>query len=159
MAQVIPLKKKKGGRPKGSKTRKYRSAKTGARIREMAKYGMPQKSIARICGTDVETMLRMYRDDWELGQALAHEEAGKAAWRLAVQEGDKTMLIFYLKAQMGWSEKTRIAIEDADGGSVFSREKLLASMSPGDLAELLAGVKDIEAHMRERLNELRAAAS
>src|SRR5262249_48036039 len=70
----------------------------------MVSVGTPHDVIARAIRISERTLHRH-------GKAEIHAAIGKSITATALA-GDKTMMIFYAKAQMGWRARTSIGFED-----------------------------------------------
>lgn len=86
-------------------------------VEHLSGLGVPVKSIAALIGDEsisVGTLYNNFRSELDSGKAKMHT---KACQILASQiEHDKTLLIFYLKTQCGWSEVSKIEHTGTDGG-------------------------------------------
>lgn len=92
----------KGGRPPHAPTDHDRK-----RVALHAGLGVPIEQIARIVGIAKETLIKHYGDELELGRAQATASiAGKLYER--AMKGDVACMIFWLKAQAGWSERMQL---------------------------------------------------
>lgn len=77
-----------------------------------AAIGTPQEDIARVIGVDKKTLTKYYREELDLGMAKANARVGKSLFDKATS-GDTTAAIWWSKARMGWSEKTRSEVSGA----------------------------------------------
>ena len=89
---------------RGSKRHKV-TAKLQEQVEVLAGYGIPQRDIGHIIGTDVETLTRYYRMELDVGKAKANAAVGRTLFQKALS-GDTACLIFWTKSQMGWSERS-----------------------------------------------------
>ena len=80
--------------------------------------GTTQADIARVLGIDEKTLRKYYRDELDLAKAKANATIGGALFNRA-KSGDTSAMIFWMKTQAGWREKTDINHTSED-----------ASMSP-----------------------------
>lgn len=80
----------------------------------MVSVGTPHEVIARAIGVSEATLYRHFEHELKNGKAEIHATIGKNITAMALS-GDKTMMIFYAKAQMGWRERASIGYEDARG--------------------------------------------
>jgi len=69
--------------------------------------GLIQDQIAVLIGINDKTLRKYYRREIDLGKAKANYKIGGTLFNKAV-DGDTTAMIFYLKTQAGWKEKTEI---------------------------------------------------
>lgn len=83
------------------------------RVRDLAAMGFTQAQIARRIGITVKTLRARYRDELDEGYDSLHAELAQTAVGLA-RGGDKTMLIFVLKARFGWSDRPDRPVDGAD---------------------------------------------
>jgi hypothetical protein len=96
---TIPTTQKPGGvRAKHEPTEELR-----AQVRSLAGLGITQANIARLIGTDAETLAKYYRDDLDVGQAQAIVNISGKCYR-AADKGNLTAMIFWLKCRAGWNE-------------------------------------------------------
>lgn len=82
----------------------------------MSGLGLPTRSIATLIdgGIGHTTLQKYFRDELDRGKARMMLKATKRLTELMMD--DKTLLIFYLKTQCGWSETSKIEHAGADGG-------------------------------------------
>jgi hypothetical protein len=80
----------------------------------MVSVGTPHDVIARAIGVSEPTLYRHFAHELKSGKAEIHAAIGKSITAMALA-GDKTMMIFFAKAQMGWRERTSVGIEDEHG--------------------------------------------
>ena len=80
--------------------------------------GTTQADIARVLNIDEKTLRKYYRDELDLAKAKANATIGGALFNKA-KTGDTSAMIFWMKTQAGWREKTDINHTSED-----------ASMSP-----------------------------
>lgn len=93
-------------------------------IEVMAGLGMTLDHIARVAGCSSRTLdnwlkLPNVREAYELGRAQGAFNITKTAYAKAIA-GDTTMLIFFLKTQLGWREVPReqvIQVGDSEGAA------------------------------------------
>jgi hypothetical protein len=89
--------------------------------------GTPQEDIARILDIDPKTLRKHYRDELDLAKAKANATIGGALFNKA-KSGDTAAMIFWMKTQAGWREKTDLnhisedgTMTPKDGGSAIDR--------------------------------------
>jgi hypothetical protein len=92
-------------------------------VRLHATVGTDQPTIARVIGIDPKTMRKHYRDELDISKAKANATVGGALFNKA-KGGDTAAMIFWMKTQAGWREKTDINHTSDDG-----------SMSPRDMTD------------------------
>ena len=79
-----------------------------------ATVGTPQELIAQIIGIDAKTLRKHYRDELDLSLAKANATIGGALFNKA-KGGDTAAMIFWMKTQAGWKEKSVIEGTEPDG--------------------------------------------
>lgn len=105
-------------------------------VQALSQYGVPQEDIAATIGVCVETLVKLYRAEMDMGRAIANARIGKSLFEKAVA-GDTTAAIFWAKTQMGWRESQRMEVDATVSANVTS-----APMSPREAA--LAGIRAAE---------------
>ena len=70
-----------------------------------ATIGTTQETIARVIGIDAKTLRLHYRDELDLSLAKANATIGGALFNKA-KGGDTAAMIFWMKTQAGWKEKS-----------------------------------------------------
>lgn len=75
-------------------------------VEAMAGFGISEYDIARVIGTDHNTLRKHYRDELDLGAVKANTAVAKNLFRMATGEGREavTAAIFWLKTRARWSE-------------------------------------------------------
>ena len=76
--------------------------------------GTIQTDIARVLDIDEKTLRKYYRDELDLAKAKANATIGGALFNKA-KGGDVTAMIFWLKTQAGFREKTDLNHISEDG--------------------------------------------
>jgi len=76
--------------------------------------GTIQPDIARVLDIDEKTLRKYYRDELDLAKAKANATIGGALFNKA-KGGDVTAMIFWLKTQAGFREKTDLNHMSEDG--------------------------------------------
>jgi hypothetical protein len=66
------------------------------------------------CHASQSTLYRHFDRELKNGKAEVHAAIAKNITALALS-GDKTMMIYYSKAQMGWRDSYRVGFEDKNG--------------------------------------------
>jgi hypothetical protein len=72
----------------------------------MISVGTPHFAIARALDISQPTLYRHFADEVKNGKAEVHAAIAKGITAMALS-GDKTMMIFYAKSQMGWRDSYR----------------------------------------------------
>jgi hypothetical protein len=80
----------------------------------MISVGTPHDAIARALDISQSTLYRHFAHEVQNGKAEIHAAIGKNITAMALS-GDKTMMIFYAKAQLGWRDSHRVGFEDKNG--------------------------------------------
>lgn len=89
-------------------TQKHRT-----QIEEMAGYGLPHEQIGAIIGIDDKTLRKYYRIELDRGKASANAKVVKSLFHKATEDKDTTAMIWWTKAQMGWSDKPKEIDEES----------------------------------------------
>ena len=76
--------------------------------------GTNQTDIARVLDIDEKTLRKYYRDELDLAKAKANATIGGALFNKA-KTGDTSAMIFWMKTQAGWREKTDLNHMSEDG--------------------------------------------
>ena len=87
--------------------------------------GTTQSDIARVLGIDEKTLRKYYRDELDLAKAKANATIGGALFNKA-KTGDTAAMIFWMKTQAGWREKTDLNHISEDGSMSPTRIELVA---------------------------------
>jgi hypothetical protein len=80
----------------------------------MISVGTPHEAIARALDISQPTMYRHFAHEVKNGKAAVHAAIAKRITAMALS-GDKTMMIFFAKSQMGWRDSYRVDFEDKNG--------------------------------------------
>lgn len=88
-----------------------------------ATVGTTQEDIARILGIDAKTLRKHYRDELDLSLAKANATIGGALFNKA-KGGDTAAMIFWMKTQAGWKEKSVVEGPGPNG------EHLVTTLDP-----------------------------
>ena len=76
--------------------------------------GTSQEDISRVLDIDPKTLRKHYRDELDLAKAKANATIGGALFNKA-KTGDTAAMIFWMKTQAGWREKTDLNHTSEDG--------------------------------------------
>jgi hypothetical protein len=80
----------------------------------MISVGTPHDAIARALDISLPTVYRHFANELKNGKTEVHAAIAKGITAMALS-GDKTMMIFYAKSQMGWRDSYRVGFEDKSG--------------------------------------------
>ena len=87
--------------------------------------GTTQADIARVLDIDEKTLRKYYRDELDLAKAKSNATIGGALFNKA-KNGDTAAMIFWMKTQAGWREKTDLNHMSEDGSMSPTRIELVA---------------------------------
>jgi hypothetical protein len=94
-----------------------------------ATVGTDQPTIARVLGIDPKTLRKHYRDELDISRAKANATIGGALFNKA-KNGDTAAMIFWMKTQAGWREKTETTITGDENAPLIHRiERTIVSSS------------------------------
>jgi len=99
--------------------------------------GTTQADIARVLDIDEKTLRKYYRDELDLAKAKANATIGGALFNRA-KSGDTSAMIFWMKTQAGWREKTDINHTSEDGTMTPKAGIDTSKLSTEALAEIMA---------------------
>jgi len=99
--------------------------------------GTTQADIARVLDIDEKTLRKYYRDELDLAKAEANATIGGALFKRA-KSGDTTAMIFWMKTQAGWRERTDINHTSEDGTMTPKAGIDTSKLSTEALAEIMA---------------------
>lgn len=107
-----------GGRPSYKPTDKDRRT-----VKALAGFGTSHEDIAQTIGIDPKTLRKHFRKELDAGVIEANAKVAQSLYvRATTMTGNPgaqvTAAIWWTKARMGWSDKTRTEITGADGGPV-----------------------------------------
>jgi hypothetical protein len=83
----------------------------------MVSVGTAPAVVARAIGVSEATLYRHFEHELKNGRAEIHAAIGKGIAAMALA-GDKTMMIFFAKTQMGWRDRAIVGLEDGQGNVV-----------------------------------------
>ena len=91
-----------------------------SQVETMAGFGAPESGIARMIGTDVETLREHYGEALESGLVKANTKVAENLYRKATGEGREAVgaAIFWLKARAGWRETTAHELGGRNGSPI-----------------------------------------
>lgn len=112
MSDVAELKPNLGGRPPHEPTKAMRE-----QVQVAAGLGFRQDAIADLVGVAPKTLRLHYQHEIRFGKAMANAKVAAALFNKAIG-GDVAAMIFWLKTQAGWSEKTRVEHSGPDGSPI-----------------------------------------
>jgi hypothetical protein len=93
---------------KGSKTRIWTEQEKDI-IKALAIARTPHAAIAKAVGTDKETLLKHFGEFLEV-EKLRFDAFVVGQVAKAIKQGDKSMIMFYCKTQMGWRETSNLEL-------------------------------------------------
>ena len=99
--------------------------------------GTTQADIARVLDIDEKTLRKYYRDELDLAKAKANATIGGALFNQA-KSGDTSAMIFWMKTQAGWREKTDINHTSEDASMSPKAGIDTSKLSTEALAEIMA---------------------
>jgi hypothetical protein len=80
----------------------------------MISVGTPHDAIARVLDISQSTLYRHFDQELKNGKTEIHAAIARGITAMALS-GDKTMMIFFAKSQMGWRDSHRVGFEDKNG--------------------------------------------
>lgn len=83
-------------------------------VMALVSIGTIHTTIARLLRFSQDTLVRHFKEELQNGREMVHARIGTGIAAMALS-GDKTMMIFYAKAQMGWRDRQSIGFENAVG--------------------------------------------
>ena len=99
--------------------------------------GTTQADIARVLDIDEKTLRKYYRNELDLAKAKANATIGGALFNRA-KSGDTSAMIFWMKTQAGWREKTDINHTSEDASMSPKAGIDTSKLSIEALAEIMA---------------------
>lgn len=116
--------------PGGRKPKQY-NEDCARQVRALSQYGVPQEDIAATIGVCVETMVKLYRKEFNEGRAIANANIGRRLYDKAM-EGDTSALIFWAKARMKWrTEDKRDAADEEEIAPIAIRVQIVNGKRDG----------------------------
>jgi len=92
--------------------------------------GTIQPVIAQLLGIDEKTLRKHYRNELDLSRAKANATIGGALFNKA-KGGDTAAMIFWMKTQAGWRERSDVNHISEDG-SMSPTRIIIEAASPDD---------------------------
>jgi hypothetical protein len=105
--------KRKGGRPPFEPTAEQRRT-----VHAMVAYGIPLTEIQKVIGIDRKTLSKHFKQEIATAATEANAKVAQALYRQAVDNGNTTAQIFWLKTKAGWRETSRHELTGPDGGPI-----------------------------------------
>jgi DNA-binding XRE family transcriptional regulator len=93
--------------------------------------GTNQEDVARILGISPKTLRLHYRDELDLSLAKANATIGGALFNKA-KGGDTAAMIFWMKTQAGWKEKSVVEGPGPNGEHILRIERRIVRPNSGD---------------------------
>ena len=81
--------------------------------------GLNNEEIAAVLGISSDTLVKYYGIEIDQSKSKVVMQIGGKLIQKAIN-GDNTCMIFYLKTQAGWREKSELELTGKDGGPVFA---------------------------------------
>ena len=79
--------------------------KTRAEVSALSQFGVTEADTATYIGIDAKTLRKYYREELDKAHIKANVKVANALFNQAVNKGNVSAQIFWLKARAGWSEK------------------------------------------------------
>jgi len=89
-----------------------------AKVKELAGLGIRHVDIASIIGISRATLELRYRDELDIGGAVARAKVAQTAYQMALSGDSASMTTFYMKTQCGWRETDHHVHTGEDGGAI-----------------------------------------
>lgn len=106
-------KRRKPGRPRFEPTDEQRKT-----VRAMVAYGVPLDDVASVIGIDRKTLSKHFDREIKTAATEANAKVAQALYRQAVDQGNITAQIFWLKTKAGWKETQTHELTGKDGGPI-----------------------------------------
>lgn len=108
----------RGGSPTGQGQAPFvATAHQRQAVAALVSIGHPYKVISEVLRIPERTLTRHFSHELKHGRTLIHAQIGGSIVAAALS-GDRTMQIFYAKAQMGWRDRHSIGFDDKDGNAI-----------------------------------------
>lgn len=89
--------------------------KTRAEVLALSSYGTNQHDIANYLGIDTKTLTKWYRAELDVATTKANAAVARSLYRQAVENGNVTAMIFWLKTRGKWREIHDLNVTSEDG--------------------------------------------
>lgn len=80
--------------------------KTRAEVTALAQFGVTEEDTAKYIGIDAKTLRKYYREELDRAHIKANVKVANALYSQAVNKGNVSAQIFWLKVRAGWNEKS-----------------------------------------------------
>ena len=84
-------------------------------VESLSGFGIPQEHIAGKIDIDLKTLRKHYRKELDGGVTKANSQVAQSLYKKAVELGDTTAMIFWLKTRARWSETQKVELSNPDG--------------------------------------------
>jgi hypothetical protein len=119
------------------RNKKQYDANEAKLVQACAQYREPQEETAARLNMCVETMMRLYRKEWETGKREADLKVRKTLFEMASSGKNTVATIFYCKTQLGMKETNKVEMSSPDGSMSPKATKIdLSSFTPEQLIEM-----------------------
>ena len=109
----MPSKKTDSGRGPGQPPFEP-TADQRKQVRAMVAYGVPLSDIAPVIGVSRPTLSKHFAREIETAAAEANAKVGQSLYQQAVEKGNVTAQIFWLKTKAGWRESSHVDLTSSD---------------------------------------------
>lgn len=93
-------------------------------VEKLAGYGMTDEDISKVVSMSEATLKRKFRDELDIGRALAKSKVQQTAFKMAISGKQPAMTMFWLKTQCHWKETTVNEHTGKDGKDLPSTIKV-----------------------------------
>lgn len=97
--------------------------------------GLRQEDICMVVGVSLPTLHKYYREELDLGMAKANANVARALYRQAIDEGNTTAMIFWLKCRARWRETSALELTGQDGAPLTAPNIVVNFVDPKDKEE------------------------
>lgn len=87
---------------------------TRAQVAALFSCGIRQDDIATYLEIDKKTLLKYYRRELDIAKTKRNMRMARRLFNAGIKEGNVTAMIFWMKAQAGWSDNPVVGADDAD---------------------------------------------
>jgi hypothetical protein len=109
---------------------------TRKQVSRLNSFGFTHDQIATVLGIDAKTLRKHYAVELARSKMAAHEKIVGALFAKAMR-GDTAALIWWTKAQLGWSEKTKTELSGPNNGPIQQDVKVDDKRTPADARALM----------------------